>query len=206
MGDVAEELARLPNELLLGLVVNTPKTPVEISTAGPPAEDDISRQMAYVAQQRLDGYEQILGHAERRKAAFDRNVMMKAPREVIFQTIRKLEPKWSVPRRVVGRDRNSYTLATLKGAPITGRFSSRRLRRFIPRKGTALATEQELVETALALAEEEADKPGLEEMRRGLLDGDDRADEAGERDGDELEDEDVGDDVDENSAVAACAD
>lgn len=213
MGSTAEELARSSNELLLGLVVNTPHTPVEVSTAGPPTEDDVERQMAYVDQQRLDGYSQILEHADRRKAIFDRNVLARAPREVIFkagqlvqvyrsdldytfQTIRKLEPKWSVPRRVVGRDRNSYTIATLKGAPISGRFSSRRLRRFIPRKGTALAREQELVEGALALAEEEADKPALEEMRRGLLDGDDRADEGGEEDEeDELEDDGVGDEV-----------
>jgi len=129
--------------------------------------------MAYVGQQQFDGYSQIMAHADRRKTTFDRNVMAKAPQEVIFkagqlvqvyrsdldytfQTIRKLEPKWSVPRRVIERDRNSYTIATLKNVPILGRFSSRRLRRFIPRKGTALAAEQELIEKEMALAEEEA--------------------------------------------------
>jgi hypothetical protein len=140
--------------------------------------------------------------------------MAKAPREVIFkagqlvqvyrsdldytfQTIRKLEPKWSVPRRVVERHRNSYTITTLKNVPIPGRFSSRWLRRFIPRKGTSLAVEQELIEKELALAEEEANKPGLEEMRKGLLDGDERADEEGDQaEDDELEDEGVGDDDD----------
>ena len=100
--------------------------------------------MAYVGQQQFDGYSQIMAHADRRKTTFDRNVMAKAPREVIFkagqlvqvyrsdldytfQTIRKLEPKWSVPRRVIERDRNSYTIATLKNVPILGRFSSWRL-------------------------------------------------------------------------------
>ena len=49
----------------------------------------------------------------------------------------------------------------------------------------------------MALAEEEADKPGLEEMRRGLLDSDERANEEGDQaEEDELEDEGVGDDDD----------
>lgn len=203
-----------PNELLLGLVVNTQETPVQISATEAVTEDDVARQMAYVGQQRFDGYSQIVAHADRRKTIFDQSVMGRSPREVIFkagqlvqvyrsdldytfQTIRKLEPKWSVPRRVMERDRNSYTIATLKGVSISGRFSSRRLRRFVPRKGTALAMQQELIEKELALAEEEADKPGLEEMGKGLLDSDERADEEGdEAAGNGLEDEGVGDDDD----------
>jgi hypothetical protein len=37
---------------------------------------------------------------------------------------------------------NSYTLETLDGLPLTGVYTSRRLRAFIPHKGTKLATEE----------------------------------------------------------------
>ncbi|KAF7373139.1 p-loop containing nucleoside triphosphate hydrolase protein [Mycena sanguinolenta] len=105
----------------------------------------------------------IVDHAQKRKAAFDKNILAKAPREVIlksgwlvqiyrsdldytFRTERKTEPKWSAPRRVVSRNRNSYKLETLEGLPIKGWFSSRRLRRFIPRTGTSLAEAQQAIE------------------------------------------------------------
>ncbi|THU98760.1 hypothetical protein K435DRAFT_621403, partial [Dendrothele bispora CBS 962.96] len=79
---------------------------------------DISTQMAYVEQQRLDGYDMIVKHALKRKAAFDRRVMRRFPGEVIFQkgqlvqikkekdghrAENKLLPRWSVPHRVVER-------------------------------------------------------------------------------------------------------
>ncbi|THU75166.1 hypothetical protein K435DRAFT_562272, partial [Dendrothele bispora CBS 962.96] len=79
---------------------------------------DVGVQMAYVEQQRLDGYDLIVKHAltRKRKEAFDRRVLRRAPGEVIFQKgqlvqIRrekdghraenKLMPRWSVPHRVV---------------------------------------------------------------------------------------------------------
>ncbi|KAH7917343.1 hypothetical protein BV22DRAFT_986307, partial [Leucogyrophana mollusca] len=74
--------------------------------------------MAYVAQQRLDGYDAAVRHAVKRKAAFDKRVIAKKPGEVIFtkgqlvqvyrndldytfRTERKLLPKWSEPQRIV---------------------------------------------------------------------------------------------------------
>ena len=57
-----------------------------------------------------------------------------------------MEPKWSAPRRVTSRDRNSYKLETLEGLPIGNRFSSRQLHRFIPRNGTALHEAQVAIE------------------------------------------------------------
>jgi len=132
-----------PNELLLGLVVNTPLTPVNIAD-GPVTREEVSLQSAYVNQQQLDGYSQIVENAHRQKEAFDKKVVARAPREVIFRAgqlvqvyrsdldytflaIRKLEPKWSAPRRIMSRTKNSYKLETLEGLPIGGRFSSRRL-------------------------------------------------------------------------------
>ncbi|THU78901.1 hypothetical protein K435DRAFT_611060, partial [Dendrothele bispora CBS 962.96] len=79
---------------------------------------DVEVQMAYVEQQRLDGYDMIVRDALRRKEAFDRRVLRRAPGEVIFKVgqlvqIRrekdghraenKLMPRWSVPHRVKER-------------------------------------------------------------------------------------------------------
>jgi hypothetical protein len=140
-------------------------------------QDDVGLQMAYVDQQRIDGYAAIVDHAVKRKAAFDKDVLHRAPRCILFRagqlvqvyrsdldfsfkSERKLEPKWSAPRRVVSRVQNSYRIATLEGLPIAGLFSSRRLRRFLPRSGTILADVQEALGDNLAAEEELADIPG----------------------------------------------
>jgi hypothetical protein len=164
-----------PNELLLGLVINTPRTEAELA-ATELRPDDVTVQMAYMDQLRIDGHSQMSDHAEKRKVTFDKNVMKRAPREVVFRagwlvqvyrsdldytfkTERKTEPKWSAPRRVVSRNRNSYVIETLEGLPIKGRFSSRRLRRFIPRTGTALAEAQKAIEIERGVQEELDDTP-----------------------------------------------
>jgi transposase InsO family protein len=161
-----------PNELLLGMVINTKRNPANQVEAV--SEEDVGVQMAYVEQQRLDGYENILLHSDKRKLAFDRKLLSRAPKEVIFKagqlvqvyrsdldftfkTERKMEPKWSAPRRVTSRDRNSYKLETLEGLPIGNRFASRRLRRFIPRNGTALQEAQAAVEEVWGNREAEED-------------------------------------------------
>jgi hypothetical protein len=116
--------------------------------------------MAYVAQKRLDGYAEMVAHVIKRKAAFDKRVLAHKPGEVsflknqlvqidldyTFTTDRKLLPKWSPPQRVAERNFNSYTLKRLDGTPITGQFSTRRLRGFIPKEGTTLAQEQAKIE------------------------------------------------------------
>jgi len=98
----------------------------------------------------------MVDHAVKRKRAFDRKVLGRAPREVIFKngdlvqvyrsdlvhtvsTKKKLAPMWSVPRRVSARKLNSYVLETLAGVPLNGTFHARRLRAFEPREGTKLA-------------------------------------------------------------------
>jgi hypothetical protein len=40
--------------------------------------------MAYITQQHLDSYEAMVQHAIKRKAAFDKRVLARSPREVIF--------------------------------------------------------------------------------------------------------------------------
>jgi hypothetical protein len=77
---------------------------------------------------------------------------------------RKLTPRWSAPRRVVSKAGNSYTLTTLEGFPIGALFHARRLRRFIPRNGTTLATLQ------AALQGERLDEESELNMQRELED------------------------------------
>ena len=164
-------------ELLLGLVVNTKPTNIDLSTL-PITEQEVSTQMAYVTQQRLDGYAQAVAHAAKRKAAFDKKVLAQRPGEVIFskgqlvqvyhsdldstfKTKCKILPKWSPPYRVASRLLNSYTLETLIGAPINRHFSAQWLRRFWPREGTELARAQKEVEERCCKEEEEREKTEL---------------------------------------------
>jgi hypothetical protein len=165
-----------PKELLLGMVVNTPNTPLELSTTFlPPA--DVDNHMAYVAQQQLDGYSEAVHHAIRCKARFDRKVLKSKAGEVVFHrrqliqvyrsdlentlsTEKKLALRWSHPRRVVERLSNSYRLETLDGALLDGEFSARRLREFTPRDGTELAEQQK--EFMKKVQEEEVERLKLE--------------------------------------------
>jgi hypothetical protein len=147
-----------PKELMLGLVVNTPKTSLEVSTS-PITPEDIETHMAYVAQQRTDVHSEAVRHADRRKEAFDQKVSRSKAGPVCFHigqlvqvfrsdlayligSDRKLTPMWSTPRRVVRRLANSYRLETLDGTELKGEFSARRLREFVPREGTDLAEAQ----------------------------------------------------------------
>ncbi|GAW06833.1 retrotransposon-like family member (retr-1) partial [Lentinula edodes] len=150
------------NELLLGAVVNTRRTPVvDVTSVLPPHQVDI--QTAYVAQQQFDGYSAFVQHAVKRKHVFDRRLLKREGKEVVFEkgdlvqvyrsnldytfkTIKKIIPKWSRPYHVKEQNVNSYTLRTTDGQLIEGKqFTARRLRRFKPRLGTKLALEQQEV-------------------------------------------------------------
>jgi hypothetical protein len=168
-----------PAELMLGPVINTNPTPTTDATA-PTTTEKIGIHQAYVQQQHLDGYTHTIEHAVRRKGAFDKRVLARFPKEVIFmpgqlvqvyrndltftfKTERKLLPRWSPPRRVVSRDRNSYHLETLEGIPMSSTFSSRCLCRFLPRSGTQLARQQEELEARLQTAVESAENKDAED-------------------------------------------
>src|ERR1700678_4075029 len=118
--------------------------------------------MAYAAQQRLDGYSKEVRHAMDRKTRFDRRVLDSKEGEITFEkgdlvqihrsdvaksigSERKLMPMWSKLHRVSKRLLNSYKLATLEGQQLDGEYHARRLRKFIPREGTELETQQKEV-------------------------------------------------------------
>jgi hypothetical protein len=147
-----------PNELLLGLIINS-RGAEDPDSIQAPTEEEISLHMALVEQQRLDGYSSIIDHAARRKDIFNKKVQRHTPRIVVFQPgdlvqvhaskwvhtlalIKKLIPMWSIPHCVVTHQLNSYTLETLGGLPLAGVFNSRRLRAFEPREGTQLALDE----------------------------------------------------------------
>jgi hypothetical protein len=140
------------------MVVNTPNTPLDISTTFLPPTT-IDTHMAYVAQQWLDGYAEAVHHVFRRKAAFDHKVLKSKSGEVVFyrgqliqvycsdlagtlSTEKKLAVMWSNPRWIVDQMANSYKLETLDGALLDREFSAHWLHEFIPRDGTELAEHQ----------------------------------------------------------------
>ncbi|PSR72495.1 hypothetical protein PHLCEN_2v11634 [Hermanssonia centrifuga] len=144
-----------PKELLLGISIECRPTPLEQAVSGLLPED-VGVHFLYVDQQRLDGYNAAVHHAIKRKEAFDKRVARSRGGNVMFprgslvqiyrndldnthQTIQKLLPKWSEPRRITGCTGNSYHLETLSGSPIAARFHARQLRTFRPRMGTTLA-------------------------------------------------------------------
>ena len=173
-----------PKELLLGLIVNISTTP--ITNADSPLEQlDISIQMAYVEQQRLDRADHAVGHAMKQKILFDKRVLHSHAGEVIFEpgdhiqvynsatqatlaTARKLQPQWSAPHCVASRVGNSYVLTTLEGFPISGLFLARRLRRFIPRDGTMLATLHSMVDEGVVGLEGDVGLEGIEADSIGM--------------------------------------
>ena len=67
---------------------------------------------------------------------------------------------------MVDRNLNSYTLEKLDGTPITGLFSARRLREFIPKEGMKLARDQAEFLQQLD-PQDVGEQSGDEENRRG---------------------------------------
>jgi hypothetical protein len=202
-----------PKELLLGKVINTPRTDLA-NSASAPRLSDVNVHMAYVAQQRLDGYEAIVQHAIKRKATFDKRVLARSPREVVFEkgqlvqffhssthntleAKRKLLPKWSPPHRITKRLRNSYRLETIQGEPVPGEFHARRLRAFIPREGTKLAAEQKEREAQREEEEkteqERYDEESIEENQENSA----SRNTEGESDEEDREGSDIGSDIGE---------
>jgi hypothetical protein len=178
-----------PRELLLSLIVNTTPTPLEVSSSMP-TPTDFDTHIAYAAQQRLDGYSEAIRHAMDRKTRFDRRVLESREGEVTFdkgqlvqiyrsdiaKTIgseRKLTPLWSEPHRIIEKLLNSYKLETLEGQQLDGEYHARRLRGFVPREGTELATQQKEIETRLKEQDKEDEEQETERM-------DDATEECGE--------------------------
>lgn len=55
-----------------------------------------------------------------------------------YVTIYKMVPCWSQPRLIIGKFLNSFRLSSTQGAPLKGLFHTRRLRLFVPLRGSTL--------------------------------------------------------------------
>jgi hypothetical protein len=127
------------------------------------AESAVGIQNSYTEQQNLDAYSHVVEHAMKRKAAFDKRVInsrdgvieykkgdlvqiRNSTLDFTLSTDAKLLPRWGQPHRVVDCVRNSYRLETIHGLPVRGTISARCLRRFIPKFGTELFSEQAVLE------------------------------------------------------------
>jgi hypothetical protein len=64
----------MPNELCLGLVVNTNDTPLDVSMSEL-AESQIGIQNTYVEQQTFDAYSHVVEHANKQKEVFDKHIL-----------------------------------------------------------------------------------------------------------------------------------
>jgi hypothetical protein len=141
------------------MTIDSPRTTVEVAGREAPTEMEAAVHMAYMAQQRIDGYEVIVKHAISQKNAFDR-CMRKSSGEVVFcvgqlvqvyhsdldytfKMEQKLVPKWSQPYCIRTHIQNTYTLERLNGTEVEGEFSVRRLREFTPKPNGKLEVEQE---------------------------------------------------------------
>jgi len=151
-----------PKEILLGLVVNTSKTPMEVSSSFLPPSD-IDTHMTYVVQQHLDGYAEAVHHTVQWKAAFDHKVTKSRAGVVVFDkgqlvqvynnklaltlgTERKLVLLWSPPCCMAECLLNSCKLETSAGTPLEGLFNARHLWGFMLKEGTELAMQQKKYE------------------------------------------------------------
>ncbi|KAG2743023.1 hypothetical protein P692DRAFT_20879047 [Suillus brevipes Sb2] len=72
-----------PRELLLGLVIDTPRTPTH-TTVNQVSPTEVHVHSAYVAQQRLNALAHRVADAIHHKAVFDKKVHLSPHREVIF--------------------------------------------------------------------------------------------------------------------------
>ncbi|KAJ7701789.1 hypothetical protein B0H17DRAFT_924117 [Mycena rosella] len=167
---------------MLGAIVNTPKTQISASVEALVATD-AKAHMAYVAQQRLDGYAARVEYALGRKAAFDRRVeknggeityrkgdlvqVYSSTWGYTFRCLKKLIFRWSTPHRVVEKLSHSYRLETIDGVPLEGEYNTRRLRPFVPKIGGRLERTQQQFEAHLAPILEEDERRELEAVERG---------------------------------------
>lgn len=73
-----------PKELLLGLIINTPRTPLDDTTTQVQSYD-IQVHSAYVTQQQTDALANAVANAIKQKATFDKRVVAEPQGEVIFK-------------------------------------------------------------------------------------------------------------------------
>ena len=101
---------------------------------------------------RVNAHLLSLEEAARRKLSFDSNSPIStfkigdlvqvydSASDFNHLSINKLAPKWSEPRIIYAESSNSFSLCSLTGIPFKGITHSRRMRHYIPLRGSHLDT------------------------------------------------------------------
>lgn len=137
-----------PRELLFGLRFRPDNPPSP--TTQPTTATDIQTNFTLSDSFRMDAHLRALEDAERRKNTFDNtspvttfNIgdlvqVYDSASDFNHKSINKIAPKWSKPRLIYAKFSNSFSLCTLSGLPLKGIIHSRRMRHYIPLRGTPL--------------------------------------------------------------------
>jgi hypothetical protein len=142
-------LKATPRELLFGMRFQPTRGLPDTHTQTTIQETQTNLSLTEIL--RMGAHQRQLEEAKKRKAAFDKKV---GPPEVFgkgdlvqvydstmdksFNTANKLKPRWSTPLMITAKFSNSYALCTLDGSPLPGKYHARRLRHYIPLRGSAL--------------------------------------------------------------------
>ena len=137
-----------PRELLFGLPFRPDSTLPLVPLPTSPLDTHTNFTLAETF--RANAHLLSLEDAERCKTSFDNNSPLTkfcignlvqvydSASDFNYRSINKLAPKWSEPRIIHGEFSNSFLLCTTSGIPLRGLFHSRRLRHYIPLRGTPL--------------------------------------------------------------------
>ena len=148
---VMPALLASPRELLFGMQLNHSfKAPHNNNDITETTTEDAVTNFRLSEILRDNVHLRSLIEADRRAAAFNDWVhpvtfalgdlvqIYKSKMDQSYETINKIAPKWSGPHIITGKYLNSYSLCTLTGTELQGKYHARRLKRFIPRQGSDL--------------------------------------------------------------------
>lgn len=139
-----------PREILFGMPLRPDSSTEPPSTPQPLSSKDLDTHFTLADTFRYNTHLRSITEAEHKKQLFDSKALVPhikvgdlvqvydSKADFNLATINKLAPRWSVPRIITGKYLNSFTLSTLNGTPLNGLFHIRRLRPYIPLRGSTL--------------------------------------------------------------------
>ena len=139
-----------PREILFGMALRPDSNTEPPLSPQPLTSKDLDTHFTLADTFRYNTHLRSITEADRKKQIFDSNARVPdvkigdlvqvydSKADFNFATINKLAPRWSIPRIITGKYLNSYTLSTLNGIPLNGLFHIRRLRPYIPLRGSTL--------------------------------------------------------------------
>ena len=138
-----------PREILFGMPLR-PDSSTEPPSSPQPSSKDLDTHFTLSNTFRYNTHLCSIMEADHKKQIFDSKALVPnikigdlvqvydSKADFNLATINKLAPHWSVPCIITGKYLNSFTLSTLNGIPLSGLFHIRRLRPYIPLRGSTL--------------------------------------------------------------------